>query len=325
MLFGQIREKLPPNLSLVNEVSEALNISYDSAYRRIRGDKCLSIDEVGALCRRFDLSMDALLHLSGRHVVFNTFPVAPDQFVCNGWLEFILNHLQKIVDAKDKKIIYVAKDPPIFNYLQFPEMVAFKLFFWGKTLFQSHEHDASKFSLNRMDDDVAQKCRRIAEINLKIPTIEIWNEDTFRIFMRQIEYYWVSGYFEQVSDLEKLLDAIENWLRHIKQQAEYGFKFRYGAEPVGIENTYALYENELVLNDNTLGVNVDGVCTVYLTYNVLGLLSTTNAEFCESVRQFQKVLMAKSNLISQTGEKARNRFFNKLQSIIEQFKATHLV
>ena len=40
--FKQIRVKLLPNISFVHDISELLGISYDSAYRRIRGEKYLN-------------------------------------------------------------------------------------------------------------------------------------------------------------------------------------------------------------------------------------------------------------------------------------------
>lgn len=38
----QIKNQLPPHLSLVDAIAEQLNISNDSAYRRIRGEKHLT-------------------------------------------------------------------------------------------------------------------------------------------------------------------------------------------------------------------------------------------------------------------------------------------
>ena len=41
--FKQIKQNLPAHLSLADEVAELLNISQDSAYRRIRGEKSLAL------------------------------------------------------------------------------------------------------------------------------------------------------------------------------------------------------------------------------------------------------------------------------------------
>jgi len=54
LLFQQIKEKTHPHLSLVDEISELLEISYDSAYRRIRGEKALSMGELSKVSQHFD-------------------------------------------------------------------------------------------------------------------------------------------------------------------------------------------------------------------------------------------------------------------------------
>ena len=60
LLFQQIKVKIPENLSFVHEIAELLEISYDSAYRRIRGEKELSLEELVKLGVRFEISLDAL-------------------------------------------------------------------------------------------------------------------------------------------------------------------------------------------------------------------------------------------------------------------------
>ena len=70
MLFTHIRSKLPGHLSLVDEVAEILNISNDSAYRRIRGEKPLGLDEIQVLCNKYQVSLDQLLHIKSKAVIF---------------------------------------------------------------------------------------------------------------------------------------------------------------------------------------------------------------------------------------------------------------
>jgi hypothetical protein len=50
-------------LSIVDEVASLLEISNDSAYRRMRGDKPLSFEEVQKLCVHFSISLDGIFHL----------------------------------------------------------------------------------------------------------------------------------------------------------------------------------------------------------------------------------------------------------------------
>jgi hypothetical protein len=59
-LFALIKNQLPVNISLVNKIAELLEISNDSAYRRLRCETLLNIGEVMLLCNHFKLSIDAL-------------------------------------------------------------------------------------------------------------------------------------------------------------------------------------------------------------------------------------------------------------------------
>jgi len=129
ILFQQIKESLPSHLSLVDEISELLKISYDSAYRRIRGKKSLSMGELNKLSRHFDISIDALFNLKSDNVVFKHVPILPPDIGVKQWLKIILGDLKRIQQSSLNEIIYAAKDPPVFQYFQFPEIAAFKMFF----------------------------------------------------------------------------------------------------------------------------------------------------------------------------------------------------
>jgi hypothetical protein len=318
VLFQQIRSKIPENLSFVHEIAELLEISYDSAYRRIRGEKELSLEELYRLSQRFDVSMDALLGLKADNVVFHKYVLVHGKITIKNWLATIVDEIRKIQAAKDKNIIYAAKDPPIFHYFNFPELAAFKLFFWEKTLLDFPEHEDKQFRLDESDHDVIETGKNILRMASKIPSVEIWNEDTFQILLRQIEYHWISGYFHSKDDITNLMDKLEQWLKHIQKQAEVGFRFSPDQQVEGVPNSFMMYENEVVLNDDTIFVRMDDKISTYLTFNVIGLLITHDPVFCSSVEQYMKGLMKKSNLISLSGEKARNRFFNKMFITIEK-------
>jgi plasmid maintenance system antidote protein VapI len=321
LVFQQIKAKVPENLSFVHEIAELLEISYDSAYRRIRGEKELSLEELVKLGARFDISIDALLNLKGNNVVFRNYSLESTDFKIKDWLTIIQADMWRIHQAKTKEIIYAAKDPPIFHYFHFPEVAAFKFFFWEKTLFEFPQLEDKKFRIDDTDPEIVAIGEKILRESVTIPTVEIWNEDTFNILFRQIEYYWISGYFEKKDDLVNLLDKLEKWVIHIQKQADHGFKFLYGQPAEGIENSYMMYENEVVLNDNTIYVRLDNISAVYITYNVLSLLISQEPALCRNVEQYMHALMKKSNLISLSGSKARNRFFNKMLFKIAESKS----
>jgi len=318
ILFQQIRTKVPENLSFVHEIAELLEISYDSAYRRIRGEKELSMEELFRLGNQFNISLDALMGIKAENVVFQKAELKSGEFNIKNWLLRILEDIKLINTSPSKEIIYAAKDPPIFHYFQFPEIAAFKYFFWEKTIYNFPEYEDTLFRLDNTDSEIVDIGKNILRCSNKIPTTEIWNQDTFRILLRQIEYYWISGYFEKKDDVVNLIDRLEQWLKHIQKEADKGYKFLVDQPEEGIENSFIMYENEVVLNDNTIFVRLGENLATYLTYNVISLLITRDQEFCTRVENHLRGLMRKSNLISSSGLKERNRFFNKLYKTIEK-------
>ncbi len=321
--FELIKKKTPPNISYIEEIAHILNISYDSAYRRIKGNKQLDFNELSKLSLYYDIPVDLIIRKREQeHICFQKLVIKPDSDSFKNWLNTIVSDLKWISEQKEKQIVYAAKDPPIWYHWNFPDIAAFKIFFWKKTLLQIPEFANKKFSITETEEDVEIQNigNKMLKIAVKIPSVELWNEDTFNILLKQIEYYWVSGVFEQSDDVIRLCDSLEKWVRHIEKQAELGLKFIHGEKPIGIENSFQLYENEVVLNDNTIIVRTMGMSKCYLTYNTLNLLTTTDSSFIESIHNYFKLLEKKSILISSCSSKERKRFFNKLITTIDIFK-----
>lgn len=320
-IFEEVKNKLPSNVSFVHEISELLEVSYDSSYRRIRGEKTLSLDDLNKICSHFNISLDPYFGVKGNKVVFESMFVEPENITIREWLVRIHSDIKKMADVKNASIIYSAKDIPFYHFFQVPEIAAFKVFFWQKTLFHFPEYRDKKFSLDEFDRELQDIGTGILLTSIKIPTTEIWNEDTFIIFLRQIEFCWISGLFEKQEDALILCEKLVLWLKHLREQAEYGFKFIYGLKPQGIEGSFKLYENEVVLNDNTILADLDGNLVTYLTYNVVSLLVTRDKAFTRSIRNYLAGLIKKSILISSSAARERDRFFNGLTDQILQFRA----
>ncbi len=320
ILFQSIKNKLAPNISFVHELSELLGISYDSAYRRIRGEKELSLEELKSICLHYNISVDALFNFKSNHVIFNSMAIGENGFNIENWLQSLLFAIKKIHAAKEREIIYAAKDIPVFYFFEFPEIAAFKIYFWNKTLIPASGYENTKLTLES-PESLYETGRQLLNHYIKIPTTEIWSEETISSILRQIEYCFVSGFFARTEDVFRLCDVLEAWLDHVKLQAECGSQFRHGSPCEGIENSYKLFNNEVLVSDNTILVSTDGFKTSYNTYNVINQLITTNPVFCSQVENSLRNLMQKSTMISGTSAKERHRFFNILHEKVNALRA----
>lgn len=319
-LFEKIKLLLPPNVSMAHTISEILGLSYDSTYRRIRGEKFLSIDELIKLTSYFGLSIDNICMPDNQFITFDHHAMDPENYRFKDWVATILNDMIRIKEAPTKHILYSAKDPPIYHYFVIPEIVAFKGFIWEKSVFQFPDYIDRQFTFDSIETETLEKGRLISKIATKIPTTEIWNENTLLLSMRQIEYYWVAGLFKSKDDALNLLDKVEKWILHLRNQAQLGYKFMPDEPEEGIENSYTLYETELIHNDNLIIVTVADKKVTYIAINSLNLLRTTNQNYGNNVSEFLNNLISRSNLISHSGEKERNRFFNKHLYLLEELR-----
>jgi len=320
LLFQVIKQRLPTNLSFVHDISELLGISYDSAYRRIRCEKELSMEEIKTISRHFNISLDSLMGVESNSVVFNSIAIGQNNCTLATWLGTILEEVKKLNECKEIEIIYSAKDIPLFHLFQFPEIAAFKFYFWHKALFPAREDEDMQFSIDITEDIYATGYQLLSLYNT-IPVRELWNEETFNSVTRQIEYCYVSGFFASKADALDLCDVLGKLVRHLQREAERGFLFMYGSPEEGIPNNYRLYFNEVVLSDNTIYTGRDGNANTYMTYNIINLLITGNPAFCDQVRNNLRILMTKSTLISGTSAKERNRFFHLMQEKIKALRA----
>src|SRR3982751_958009 len=102
LFFQHIKNALPPHISMVDDIAEQLNISTDSAYRRIRGEKPISLEEIGKLARYYKLLLDKFLHLESDSFIFNGRITNEPGFTYEKWLETDVAHLEQICQFPHK-------------------------------------------------------------------------------------------------------------------------------------------------------------------------------------------------------------------------------
>ena len=138
-LFQIIKTKLPAETSVADEVAKLLNISSDSAYRRIRVEKQITFEELHTLTINFKISLDQLMNIPTGGTLFQCNYINPTTYRFDQYLTGVLHHLTYFNSFKKKELYYSCKDMPFFNHFHFRELAAFKWFFWMKTYFQFPE------------------------------------------------------------------------------------------------------------------------------------------------------------------------------------------
>jgi hypothetical protein len=311
LFLEQIRSRLPASLSLADELAEVLSISRDSAYRRIRGETVLSLDEAKKLYDRYGVSLDALFSPSSNMSLFHHRALTLDYSLHN-WLNSVLRNFEVINNCEEKEMIYAARDIPVFHYFRLDALSSFKMFFWLKTIIKDPAYASKKFKLNVIPTELISAGKRVWNQYARVPSIEIWSDEAINETLKQIHFYLECEFIQEKQDAIQLCDSLIKLIDLIRSEATEG-------EKAG-GSSFKFYENEILIADNTVFAKMDTKRAVYITYNSLNMLTTLQQSFCEKTEVYLSNLIKNSILISATAEKERNKFFNKMKARIEAFK-----
>lgn len=322
LFFQHIKSLLPPHLSMVDEVAEILDISNDSAYRRIRGEKAIALEEIKKLCIHFKISLDQLLHLNSDSIIFSGKLANPIDFNFELYLRDFSQQMMMIESFEQKDLLILPKDIPIYHYYNFPELAAFKYFFWMKTILHYPDYNKKLFNPSEMAESLMISGEKILAAYNKIPSTEIWNVENINTTLRQIEYYRESKVFASKEDILKVYDCLEKSVNHVELQAEAGHKIGQPEKASYKGAALNLYINDFILGDNTYLAIVNGKKMVFLAHTFLNYMHTKDVTFAEYTYEHFQNILHKSTLISVVGEKDRRKFFNRIREDIEKRKLT---
>jgi hypothetical protein len=318
LFFKHIKSLLPQHISFVDAIADVLEVSNDSAYRRIRSETQITLEEIKKLCERFKISLDQLLHLNSDSFVFVSTLTNNTDFNYEKWLKSVLEVIKRIKGFKPCHMTYLAKEFPFFYYFLIPEIAAFKSFFFMKSILFYDEWKGANFSVKDDYSQYHQIWKDLFDTFAGISGTEIWNIENITSTLRQIEFYYATGVFKSHDDVLCLFDKLTEMLDHIQLQAEYGVKLHPGQKPAEFSGAvYELYINELIMGDNMQVMQLGDKYYTYLNHTTLNHMMTTDERFNSYMKKSMERIAQKSIPISKVNEKERIIFFNKLRTKVE--------
>jgi len=312
VFLEQIRQRLPKNLSLADELAEILNVSRDSVYRRMRGETILSLEEVKKLCNHYKVSLDSLLSPSSEIISFHRRSIDAVDFTFEKWLNSLLGNLEMISRFPQHEVVYCAKDIPPFFYYKYRNLSLFKMFFWMKSYHRYPQYTATTYQPELIPESLVITGEKLWNKYAEIPSSEIWSDETFNVTIRQVEFYYDNG-FITLSHAKSLLDDYKIMINDIREAAARGEKTSKGG-------SFNLYKNEFLISDTTILFKMGDKRMSFITYNTMNILGTSQESFCSETEDYLINIINKSLLISTTGERERNKFFNQTEERIQRAK-----
>jgi hypothetical protein len=318
-LFQVIKSRLPAEASMPEEIAKLLQISSDSAYRRMRGEKLITFEELYLLCSQYRISLDQLMDIQTGAYMFQGNLLNAKNFRFDAYLTGMMHNIAYFASFKQKEYYYLCKDAPIFHHWQNKEFAAFKYYFWMSTLLGFPDFRNKKVSLD-YPAELWELGQKILDRYNQMDSFEIWNIESLNTTLHQIEYYRDGNMFESDSDVLRIYEGIETTMNHLEEQARLGYKYQLGDSEKKPLGRYNLYLNEILILDNNMMVVLDNTKMSLVPHSVINYMMTRDTAFCENFYQYIQNLLKRSTLISEVSEKERSRFFRILRERIARRK-----
>jgi hypothetical protein len=299
-------------------IGDVLEKSPDSVYRRLRGDKELTLSELVKLCLHFNVSVDDIVNYKSHNVHFKYSRMDfGEPYIYEKYMEEMKNVFGRVAMSAKKELLSTAMDIPIFHLVNFPELMFLKIYSWHFDLCNvtvSFEQFISKLDKEKL----IAYYKAIVDSYKQIPSIELWMNSTIDNLLQLINYYHSMHCFENMdypnllcNQLLQLIDSIEQLTA--KENKEYRGKktsFKFFLSTADLQNNYIHFKGDNI------------TFTAIKIFTVNGIF-THNEEFCEETEKWIKNIITKSILISGAAAVERFNFFKttktKINNQIENF------
>ena len=313
-LFEIIKSKISKE-KLVFAIEELLKVCTDSAYRRIRCEKELTLSELQKICSKYNLSMDDILNYkSKRSALFHYSSVDfSDQESYIAYIMRLSNRFTTMKSALDKEILFTGQDIPFYHFLKYPELYFLKLYAWNNTA--GRESISYNSFCNCLEKErIVSIYEKMHHAYMSIPSKEIWTTQTIDTTLKLLEYYYVTGAFESKETVQLLLNQLTDLLDTVKKYANNGYK---GSD---IKTPFSMYVCSVDLENNFMITRKENQLSCCLKLYTINSISTDNEFLCAETYKWIDDLISKSTLISSASLKERLSFFQFNMSKIDVLK-----
>lgn len=302
-LNNRLRSLLPAHTNIAAAVAELLGISKEGAYRRLRGDTAFTLNELMMLRKKVGISIDELDEAT-ENVSFTFKPLYDKPLELDAYFDDIHVRFKKLSHIKNSMTYNVCEDLPFFRQFGFPALASFKLFYWKHSILLEPSYRLQKFEVEAIPKQTLDKAMQMNDLYRAIPSTEIWTARTVQNSLRQIEYFYDCGFFNNNEGLLAVYEDIMHLLNDLMIEARQAVKLA-----ANTERKFTLHICELSLDNNSIYLETDEPKYLATGFNSFNSLHTTDTRLLSEYRKWLSAMIAKSTNISGQAERVRHDFY----------------
>lgn len=305
LFLEQIRQRVPDK-PLATVLSEVLNISKDSAYRRIKNEIPLIVPEVVKLCTMFNISLDQLIWLNENPVPdMNYFFSLQGNTIDDVYLSLLKRILQVIENVEEGTDVYCLTEYIPFYYLaKHPSIQKLNYYVWKRT------HIRLDYNTPLISNDMSAEIERLFNaVWFKLETIHIsW----------VLSPFWLRNFFQNISFFKKMKLITNEELAYYKNEFLIllnDMEVEASTNVVGTQN-YLLLSRVAFVGTIMLSIQQQNTSTLMLFYDTNVFLST-NQNINNEQHKWIDSVCEKSIKITHEGILERKLFFEEMRREVD--------
>jgi len=234
------------------------------------------------------------------------------------FLKDMLQRFEETSDMEDARIYYSTKGLPIFIFLNYPKLLAFKSFIWKMASWNAPQNYKLKFDFDLLENADLALIEQLNQYYHAIPSYEVWNNAILNSILEQIRYVNALNLFQNraiILDLFGLLEEVLDKAEHMAATA---------CKNSNANITFQLYHSELMSATNNV-VYFKSRQTKFVNWTFCDPDYTFSKDriLCDRAEVFMTNLINQSNNISKESLRIRNQYFTSLREKLNKEKQTY--
>jgi hypothetical protein len=308
ILFERIGAKVGSHKNMAKEIATILEISSNVIYDRLNGKKSLSIEELYKLAKHYRFSLDDLIHGDATGFRLPSQLWQPRHF--EEFLSIILADISRVHKLLPNcKIYYAASDFTFFYYLLVDHLILFKLYIWGRTVWDIEKYQQEKCNLASLrQPSVLQLTEKLKNLYQDFPTVEFWHPNMIDTTLSQIRYCLLCNLFAQPTDALVLIKSIYTLMHKMEEMTR--------TERKSSKAETKAFFNEIMQNPTIILVDSPERKSVYSVYDSPNFMISYAQNTIKNTEFYLQRIERHSFRLSE--EQHRNRFFEAMRHKVQE-------
>jgi hypothetical protein len=307
----KILSNIPPQVKPIDYLMDALNISRESVYRRIRGDISFTLEEIAKLSIELGFSVDELIIKNMHSRVFFDMHFTLSEDPSNIFITIFQQYFQNLFEmsyAKEVESIMILNHVPLGFTVFFDHLFKFAYYRW---MHQNQESSLKYFysdvnlpgKLLSLQQKVIDNSRKIRNNTL------IFDSNVFLNLIQEVQYYYKRKLINE-NEFSLLIRDLQGLISMMEGIAQTGFH--------AYETKYNLYLLSLNVESSIQYIRCDDQIKTHFYINSMEPVTITNLNLCAIHKKWLDSMRKYSTLISQSNEILQVKYFNKQRVYIEE-------